>query len=158
MKLLPLALLLAACAPEIDMSLVVDPPIGATEAEQVILAAYNCKKAIVYWFGPDAMTCPGGQSFHSPVSGNCVRATSWDDTIVVGHTFAEQPVWSTEFVHEYEHFALDPARDGSHSRLEIWGDYNHGHPGGLVEETRTAIANALCTFDPIAHETTCVMP
>ncbi len=131
--------LFTACAPEVDMSLVVDPPEHATEVEALIRERYGCGKATVYWYGPSAYKCDNGMGFVSPVSGSCVGGTSWDDIIVVGMFSLDQRLDTTALVHEYRHFADDPNRDGGHTRADWWGDYNHDKPGGQVETVRAEV-------------------
>jgi hypothetical protein len=135
-RLVLLMVLLVACAPEIDMSKVVAAPPGARDAERIITERYGCGLAELYFYGPASMDCYDGKGFTSPVSGKCVRATSWNDTIIVGIQFDGQKVSDMQLVHEYKHFALDPDRDGGHTRPEIWGFT------GVVEDARREI-NAL---------------
>jgi hypothetical protein len=131
MRTILVVLMVVGCgyAPlEVDQTKVVAPPARADEAIDVVMADWHMQfRPIVWWYGGDALDCPGGRSWKDD-SGVCrlglSRPTGRGGVIIVSAQDKDPanptPIHFTALTHEMGHCASEERGEG--------GDmYHAGH-------------------------------
>jgi len=106
----------------------------------MVVARFNpaAGRPIVYWYGGDALDCPGPGFWYD---GDCVQGVTGSDGLILSDMGGDVPIHQTRLVHEMGHWTW---YDPHHSDRRIWGaDYHDdASVGSYVNDAKNELVDS----------------